>query len=68
MELFETNLLPLRTLWKSPKDRQSVQMIIFKAIASATELSAREGEEVIAEIGRMIEVEEESKPRPDPTL
>lgn len=68
MELFDENLEDARTIWQSPARRQNFQMIIYKAIAASTDLPAKEVEEVIAEIGRILEIEEKDAPRPDPAI
>ena len=68
MELYETNLAAVRTVWSDRKAKQSFQMLIYKAIANTTDLPAKEVEEVLAEIGRLVEQEEESTTRPDPAM
>jgi len=68
MELYETNLSPVRTAWNNRKAKQSFQMVIYKAIANTTDLPAKEVEEVLAEIGRLVEQEVESTTRPDPAM
>jgi len=68
MELYETNLSVVRNTWNDNKSRQSFQMVIYKAIANSTELSAKDVEEVLTEIGRLVETAEESTTRPDPAM
>jgi len=68
MELYETNLSVVRNTWNDNKSRQSFQMVIYKAIANSTELSAKDVEEVLTEIGRLVETEIESTTRPDPAM
>ena len=68
MELYETNLSVVRNTWNDNKYRQSFQMVIYKAIANSTELSAKDVEEVLTEIGRLVETAAESTTRPDPAM
>jgi hypothetical protein len=68
MELFENNLQPLRSLCLKSKHKQSLQMLVYQAIANATDLPAKDVERVLAELERLLEVEEESVARPDPAL
>ena len=68
MELFESNLQPLRTLCTKPKQKQSLQMLVYVAIANTTELPAKEVEAVLAEMERLLEVTEEVVSRPDQSM
>ena len=68
MELFDNNLAPLRTLCLKPKDKQSLQMVVYKAIANTTDLPAKQVEDVLAELERLLEVEPEMEKRPDQAL
>lgn len=68
MELYENNLIALRAYMASKKDRQNLQMVIYKAIAESTDLTAKDVDNVLQAIDRLLEVEEEIKPRPDPAL
>lgn len=68
MELFESNLSPLRTFCTKLKQKQSLQMLVYVAIANATELPAKEVEAVLAEMERLLELSEESPSRPDPSI
>jgi hypothetical protein len=66
MELFESNLQPLRSLVVKPKQKQSLQMLIYMAIANTTDLPAKDVENVLAEMERLLEVTEDEQSRPDP--
>jgi hypothetical protein len=68
MELFESNLSVLRTLCSKPKQKQSLQMLVYMAIANTTELPAKEVESILAEMERLLELEEENQPKPDQAM
>ena len=68
MELFESNLQPLRSLCVKPKQKQSLQMLVYMAIANTTDLPAKDVESVLAELDRLLETEEDSVSRPDPAI
>jgi hypothetical protein len=68
MELFESNLQPLRSLVVKPKQKQSLQMLVYMAIANTTNLPAKDVENVLAEMERLLEVTEDEQSRPDPAI
>jgi hypothetical protein len=68
MELFESNLQPLRSLVVKPKQKQSLQMLVYMAIANTTDLPAKDVENVLAEMERLLEVTEDEQSRPDPAI
>ncbi len=68
MELFESNLQPLRSLVVRPKQKQSLQMLVYMAIANTTDLPAKDVENVLAEMERLLEVTEDEQSRPDPAI
>jgi hypothetical protein len=68
MELFESNLSPLRALCTKLKQKQSLQMLVYMAIANTTELPAKEVEQVLAEMERLLELEETHTPKPDQAM
>jgi hypothetical protein len=68
MELFESNLQPLRSLVVKPKQKQSLQMLVYMAIANTTTVSAKDVESVLAEMERLLEVAEDEQSRPDPAI
>jgi len=68
MELFESNLQPLRSLCVKPKQKQSLQMLVYMAIANTTDLPAKDVENVLAEMERLLEVTEDEQSRPDPAI
>jgi hypothetical protein len=68
MELFESNLQPLRSLIVKPKQKQSLQMLVYMAIANTTDLPAKDVENVLAEMERLLEVTEDEQSRPDPAI
>jgi hypothetical protein len=68
MELFESNLQPLRSLVVKPKQKQSLQMLVYMAIANTTTLPAKDVESVLAEMERLLEVTEDEQSRPDPAI
>lgn len=68
MDIFDQNLEPLRTVWQFPASRQAFQMVIYKAIATTSDLPARNVESILAEIGNILEVEEAPKTRQDTAL
>ena len=68
MELFESNLSPLRTFCTKLKQKQSLQMLVYMAIANTTELPAKEVESILSEMERLLELTEELTSRPDPSL
>jgi hypothetical protein len=68
MELFESNLQPLRSLVVKPKQKQSLQMLVYMAIANTTDLPAKDVENVLSEMERLLEVTEDEQSRPDPAI
>jgi hypothetical protein len=68
MELFESNLTPLRSLVVKLKQKQSLQMLVYQAIANTTDLPAKDVEQILAEMERLLEADEEEATRPDPAM
>lgn len=67
MELREENLLKLRDLWTNATDRQNAKIVLFKAIAEATELTAKQTDDIFFTLDQLLKEEKEEKPtRPDP--
>ena len=68
MELFETNLAPVRAFCAKPKQKQSLQMLLMTAIANATDLPAKDAEAVLTQIEQLLEVEEAHVPKLDQAM
>ena len=68
MELFETNLAPVRAFCAQAKSKQSLQMIVYTAIANATDLPAKDVEAVLTQIEQLLEVEEVQAPKLDAAM
>jgi len=68
MDIFDHNLEPVRALWQVSPSRQSLQMIIYKAIASTTDVSGKNIEMVLKEIDNLLEVEVAQAPRRDSAM
>ena len=59
MHLFDSNLETVRTIYLQPVERQSLELVIYQAIANTTDLPAKEVESILAEIARLIEITED---------
>jgi len=69
MDLFDETKQELVALWEKELERQNVKIVLFKAISSATDLTARETDAIFAELDRLLLKEkEEVTSRPDPAL
>ena len=68
MELFETNLAPVRAFCSKPKHKQNLEMIVYMAIANATDLPAKDVEAVLSQIEQLLEVEETQAPKLDAAM
>jgi hypothetical protein len=68
MEIFESNLTAVRTLWQKPRARQSLQLVIYQAIAENTDMTAKDIEQVIQGIDQLLQEEEVQETRHDPAL
>jgi hypothetical protein len=66
MLLFESNLQPLRSYCLKPKQKQSLQLVVYQAIADTTDLPAKEVEKVIERLEQLLEERAEETPQPDP--
>jgi hypothetical protein len=66
MLLFESNLQPLRSLCLKPKQKQSLQLVVYQAIADTTDLPAKEVEKVIERLEQLLEERADELPQPDP--
>jgi len=69
MYLFESNLETVRAVYFSASERQSLELVIYQAIANTTDLPAKQVEEILTEIARLIELTPEAEvKRGDPAL
>jgi hypothetical protein len=59
MELHSHNTAGLKALWKDPKERQNAKIVMLEAIGQASEISVKVAEEIMTELDRILEDEEE---------
>lgn len=69
MDLFDETTQALKNVWVEERERQNSKIVLLKAIASSTELTAKDCDAIFAELDRIL-LPEENKPitRPDPAL
>lgn len=69
MDLFDETKQELVALWEKELERQNAKIVLFKAISSATDLTAKETDAIFAELDRLLLKEkEEVTSRLDPAL
>lgn len=56
MHLYNSNLETVRAVYLQAEGRQSLELVIYQAIANTTELPAKDVESVLSEIARLIEI------------
>lgn len=61
MELHEENLIALKGIWSDEKERQNAKIVLFQAIANATELTAKETDDIFYELDQLLKDEKEEK-------
>lgn len=67
MDLFDETTVALKGIWEKETERQNAKIVLFKAIADSTELTANECDQVFAELDRLLLKEEGADvTRPDP--
>ena len=67
MDLFDETTIALKGVWESETERQNAKIVLYKAIASATYLGARDCDAVFAELDRiLLKEEKDTITRPDP--
>lgn len=59
MDIYDENTQKLIAIWEDKKERQNAKLVILKAIAEATSLSAKEANSVLAELDHLLLKEKE---------
>lgn len=68
MHITEADKSELRNLCLNPQSKQRLHMLVYQAIADATDLPGRDIEAVFNHLDTLLEVEEAPKTRRDPAL
>ncbi len=59
MDIYDENTYQLVAIWEDKKERQNAKLVIMKAIAEATTLSAKEAAAILAELDHLLLKEKE---------
>ena len=59
MDIYDENKVQLSAIWSDVVQRQHAKIVIMKAIAEATSLSAKEANAVLAELDHLLLKEKE---------
>ena len=68
MHITEADKETLRNLCVDPQSKQRLHMLIYQAIADATDLPGRDIEQVFQHLDNLLELPEATKSRRDPAL
>jgi hypothetical protein len=69
MELYDNNIEDLKKIWASKSQRQNAQLVIVKAIGTASDISVATAHAILAELDEILldKVEEKTR-KGDPAL